>query len=370
MTWPLKRCSSFAASHPSALRCWIQLSASCAAAGMQTALMQEIQRQKDPHLREAVALAAKGEAAASLASVEDVREIKDDRERHAAIARDYAHLSAEERSRTIVVSGTNEARREINCAIREHLGLAGHGHEYSILVRRDTAQTDRAFAKNYTPGETVQPERDYPRLGLERGVLYEITENGPGNRLSLRDDKGNIVEFTPRTQIHLSVYEPERVELARAIGCGSRETMLPSTSRTATAHRRRGSQGRHHAPRREARGRAASRPAAARGPRLRHHSSQQPGHDAERVLIDAATRSRTTGQDVHCVAIGRARQEARIYTDDGAKLPLAVSRERWSTRPSNWSAVVHPLRTPSTSRVRVPASWKRVSASLFRGASA
>ncbi len=148
------------------------------AAGMQTALMQEIQRQKDPHFREAVALAARGEAAASLASIEDVREIKNDRERHAAIARDYARLSAEERSTTIVVAGTNEARREINRAIREDLGLAGQGCEYSILVRRDTTQAERAFAKNYTPGEMVRAERDYPRLGLERGILYEVTENG------------------------------------------------------------------------------------------------------------------------------------------------------------------------------------------------
>jgi hypothetical protein len=48
---------------------------------------------------------------------------------------------------------------------------------------------------------------------------------------------------------------------------------------------------------------------------------------AERVLIDAATRSRTTSQDVYYVAISRAQQEARIYTDDLSRLPAAVSRE-------------------------------------------
>ena len=55
------------------------------------------------------------------------------------------------------------------------------------------------------------------------------------------------------------------------------------------------------------------------------HSSQ--GTTAERVLIDAATGSRTTGKDVYYVAISRARQEARIYADDRAKLPLVVQRE-------------------------------------------
>ncbi|WP_041450442.1 hypothetical protein [Anaeromyxobacter dehalogenans] len=48
---------------------------------------------------------------------------------------------------------------------------------------------------------------------------------------------------------------------------------------------------------------------------------------AERVLIDATTRSRTTSQEVYYVAISRARLEARIYTDDIARLPAAVTRE-------------------------------------------
>jgi ATP-dependent exoDNAse (exonuclease V) alpha subunit len=55
------------------------------------------------------------------------------------------------------------------------------------------------------------------------------------------------------------------------------------------------------------------------------HSSQ--GTTAERVLIEASTRSRTTSQDVYYVAISRARQEARIYTDDLARLPPAISRQ-------------------------------------------
>jgi ATP-dependent exoDNAse (exonuclease V) alpha subunit len=76
------------------------------AAGMQTALMQEIRRQKDPALRDAVALAAKGDASTSLTHIREVREIADDRERREAIARDYGGMSADERSRTIVVSGT------------------------------------------------------------------------------------------------------------------------------------------------------------------------------------------------------------------------------------------------------------------------
>jgi ATP-dependent exoDNAse (exonuclease V) alpha subunit len=55
------------------------------------------------------------------------------------------------------------------------------------------------------------------------------------------------------------------------------------------------------------------------------HSSQ--GLTTERVLVDASTRSGTTTKDVFYVAIRWAQHEARVYTDDKAKLPFAVERE-------------------------------------------
>jgi len=55
------------------------------------------------------------------------------------------------------------------------------------------------------------------------------------------------------------------------------------------------------------------------------HGSQ--GTTAERVLIDASTQSRTTSQEVYYVTISRAERDARIYTDDLARLPRAIVRE-------------------------------------------
>jgi ATP-dependent exoDNAse (exonuclease V) alpha subunit len=59
------------------------------------------------------------------------------------------------------------------------------------------------------------------------------------------------------------------------------------------------------------------------------HSSQ--GLTADRVLIDADAASRTTARDVYYVAVSRARHEARIFTNDRAKLPAAVMRETVKT---------------------------------------
>jgi conjugative relaxase-like TrwC/TraI family protein len=297
-------------------------------AGMATAHMQQIERQKDERLRRAVELAAKGETTRSLATIGEVREIRDDRQRRAAIARDYARMAPEERAQTIVVAGTNEARRELNRAIREDLGLEGMGHEYSVLVRRDTTQAERAFAKNYAPGELIQPERDYPRAGLERGALYEIVENGPGNSLTVRDEHGKSLEFSPMTCRKLSVYEPERAELAAGdrvrITRNDAALDLANGDRFTVAAVSRGSltlaDGR----------RIVELPV--RGPlHLDHayattiHASQ--GLTAERVLIDASTKTKTTSKETFYVALSRASREARVYTDDRARLPLAVERE-------------------------------------------
>ena len=89
------------------------------AAGMRTARMEEIQRQRDPALRAAVDLAARGRTAASLEKISAVMEIREDADRRAELVRDFMALSPDERDGTLIVSGTNEARREINVRVRE-----------------------------------------------------------------------------------------------------------------------------------------------------------------------------------------------------------------------------------------------------------
>ncbi|HET6412540.1 MAG TPA: MobF family relaxase [Anaeromyxobacter sp.] len=297
-------------------------------AGMRTAFMHDIKRQEDPMLREAVALAARGEAAASLARIREIREIPDHHERRAAIAADYAGMSPEERARTIVLSGTNEARREINRAVRERLGLEGQGFEYSTLVRRDTTAAERGFARNYTPGEFIQPERDYPRAGLRRGALYEVLENGPANRLTVRGEEGETLAFNPMTCPRLSLYEGAFAELAP----GDRVRITRNDARLDLANGDRFTVEKVSPEKVTLGDGKRSVELAADAPlHLDHayattvHSSQ--GTTADRVLIDVATQSRTIAKDVYYVAISRARHEARIYTNELAKLPLAIERE-------------------------------------------
>ena len=97
-------------------------------AGMSTAHMDKIERQTNKILKEAVEFAAKGNTTSSLVSlkrISNITEIKDEKQRLKKIAADYIALAPADRDKTIVVSGTNEARCYINQEVREGLKLLG-----------------------------------------------------------------------------------------------------------------------------------------------------------------------------------------------------------------------------------------------------
>jgi len=301
--------------------------------GMATARMANIRRQQNRELRHAVELAARGDTTGSLGRIKSVTEIADHGERRAAVAAAFVSLAPDERDRTLIVSGTNEARREINARIREGLGVVGKGIEFDTLIRRDTTQAERRFSKSYRVGDVIQPEATYAKSGLERGQLYAVLDTGPGNQLTVRAERsGAEIQFNPMTHRKLSVYEPQRAELAP--GDVVRVTRNDAALDLANGDRFKVEKV------------EASRVTLAAGDRrvelpagkplhLDHayattvHSAQ--GLTADRVLIDAHTESRTTTKDVYYVAISRARHEARIFTNDRTKLPAAIARENEKT---------------------------------------
>lgn len=295
--------------------------------GMATATMDDIQRQKNPLLKEAVIEAAHGRPKSALEKLEDVREVPSNDKRWAAIADHYVKLPETERDNTLIVSGTNDARRAINQHVREGLDLAGRGATYDLLIRRDTTQEERKHARNYHIGDTIQPERDY-KGGLTKGELYTVIENGPSNHLTVRAADGQHIKFSPSAVTKLSVYRTERGELS--LGDIVRVTRNDASRDLANGERYR------------VVGQAPSEITISDGKRsvklptkaalhLDHayattvHSSQ--GLTVDRVIIDAATRTRTTARNTFYVAISRARHHAHVYTNSLKDLPRAIQRE-------------------------------------------
>ncbi|CAG9184045.1 MobF family relaxase [Cupriavidus respiraculi] len=303
-------------------------------AGMRTARISEIQRQADPELRRAVERAAAGEPGRSLHHLREIREYADATARHSAIARDYVSLQEELRQATIIVAGTNAARRELNELVRASLGLAGKGCTFETLTRVDMTAAQRSSAVSYQAGMVVQPERNYPAQGLVRGELYRVREALDGNRLNVVCPDGSAATLDPRKLKQVSVYRLEKSELSvgdivrinrndaqngltlgdrrRVIGVEGGVVLLGTIDGAGEDRR-------------------AMRLSAAKPLHLEHayattvHSAQ--GITCDRVLIALDTRSRTTSFNLYYVAISRARHEARIYTDSRDQLPRAIAAE-------------------------------------------
>ncbi|CAZ15872.1 conjugative relaxase (plasmid) [Xanthomonas albilineans] len=297
-------------------------------AGMETAHLVEIRRQKDPQLLEVVKLAAEGQSAKSVAQIRQVFKEPNAVARYDAMVKHYAELPKHERDQTLIITGTNESRMALNDGVRQALGLQGSGEHYQLLNRLDTTQAERQHSRYYVKGSVIVPERTYSN-GLQRAEHYTVLDTGPGNLLTVRDSAGQQIQFSPMRCPKLSVYSVEKTELA--VGDQVKVTRNNASMDLANGDRfvvRRVDQQEI-----ELEGQGGRRVVFdATTPMFvglayvsTVHSSQ--GLTCSKVLINIETDSRTTTKDVYYVGVSRARHEAIIFTDDAGKLASAVSRD-------------------------------------------
>ena len=128
-------------------------------AGMTTAVMDEILRQKNPELREAVEASLAGDIARAFDRLGDrVAEVNPDNLAGAVAAR-WLRLSERERQNTGVMAPSHELRRQINGHIRERLArdgkIRGPAHEGERLVSHGYTNAEKMLAANYAPGDIV-----------------------------------------------------------------------------------------------------------------------------------------------------------------------------------------------------------------------
>ena len=172
-------------------------------AGMRTAKLDEIVRQKDPALKSAVELLAKGQSSAAfdlLRQQDRVQEIPQREERIRTIARSYAESPVN----TLIVSPDNASRRELNLAVREELKERGTlslgDHNFNVLVpRQDMTGADRAWANDYEVGDVVRYARGSRGSGIEAGSYGTVAAINPNaNLLSVEMQSGKLATYDPR----------------------------------------------------------------------------------------------------------------------------------------------------------------------------
>jgi conjugative relaxase-like TrwC/TraI family protein len=296
---------------------------------MEMAGMGEIQRQINPRLRAAVELAAQGNVSQSLSLMEkDIVEIQHHQERYERIAKDFTSLPAEDRKQTLIVSGTNAARKAINEEVRKNLGLTEKNLRIEILENKDLTRAEVKQIEKYSVGDYVKPHRSYRSLNMEAKELCKVVEVNASHVILEKPD-GDRVNWEPVKQSKFSVYRPEIRELA----AGDRVRISENDSHRGLnngdyAMVRKIEKDRIHFAREDGKDFSLepSKPL-----HLDHgycstvHSAQ--GRTCERVLMDANVQSLTSSKDTYYVALSRARREVKIYTNDRERLPEMMARE-------------------------------------------
>ena len=192
------------------------------AAGMKTATMDEIIRQRDPALKEAVEASLAGEIGKAFDKLgAHVAEVKPDNIAGAVAAR-WLALSPEARENTGVMAPSHDLRREINGHIRERLAREGRIHGPAIeaerLVSKGYTNAEKALAANYAAGDVVAFHRPYRRIGVEKGDERRVTGVDHANRAVLLEGAdGGTAAWKPAEiggrKGGTEVYRAEGIEL-------------------------------------------------------------------------------------------------------------------------------------------------------------
>ena len=299
-------------------------------AGMRTATLDEIVRQRDPALKSAVELLATGQVSAALDALQQqgrVNEIPNAEERVRTIAKTYV----ESPENTLIVSPDNASRHELNVAVRQELKAAGtlgpEDHTFRVLVQRqDMTGAERSWASHYEIKDAIRYARGSKAIGIEAAAYASVVAINPAaNQLTIEKATGELVTYDPRRLTGVSVYR----EIERRFSIGERIQFTAPDRSLDVANRDMGAIEAIYPD-----GRISVRldnshqiefnPKEHRhldhGYAVTSHSSQ--GLTAERVLVhaDTSVHPDLLNSRFAYVSISRASHEATLFTNDMVKL--------------------------------------------------
>jgi ATP-dependent exoDNAse (exonuclease V) alpha subunit len=308
-------------------------------AGMNTARLDQIVRQKDPELLRAVEHLSRGEVAEGIALLEQqgrVTEIADPEKRIASIARNYADNPAN----TIIVSPDNASRRAINQAVRSELQQRGlvesENQALRVLApRSDMTGADRAWTARYEVGDVLHYQRGSKTLGIDQHSYARVVSTDPkSNLLTVEKPDGQQVTYDPARLHGISAYR----EIEREFAVGDRLQFTAPNRELGVANRdlgtiqKIGEHGEMTVRMDGGKDRAVTfDPAEMRhfdhGYAVTSHSSQ--GLTSERVLVnmDTNVHPELINTRFAYVSVSRASQDAQIFTNNLAQLAPQLSTD-------------------------------------------
>jgi ATP-dependent exoDNAse (exonuclease V) alpha subunit len=307
-------------------------------AGMKTVKLDQILRQRDPDLKEAVEQLARGEVRAAIDNLDGqrrVHEFSNREERMTAIAREYARSP----DRALVVSPDNRSRAEINRRIHAELQSRGRVSRNeraitTLVPRQEMTGADRTWAAQYQVNDILRYSRASRETGIGKGEYARVVRiKADKNLLTVARTDGSERTYDPRRQMGVTVYR----EQEKAFSQGDRIQFTAPSQDPKIANRELGI----------VKGidqNGIMRVKLDNGPEMNvnperyahldhgyavtSHSSQ--GQTADRVLIhvdtDLAARDLLNNRMAY-VSVSRGQCDAQIFTNDRGALAEALGHD-------------------------------------------
>ena len=338
-------------------------------AGMTTAAMHDIQRQRTPKLRaavQAVLAGDPGEAVELLGS--SVHEVAHE-ELGESAAQAWLALDPATRDNTLLVAPTHALREEINGTVREALAdegvLRGRALGIERLVSLGLTRTEKGDVRNYREGDLVVFHQDLVNYRLKKDEILTVTGIDYDRVMLLHPDgKPRWIRPAGSIRYQLDVYETRPME----VRAGDRIRWTRNDRKRSLIN------GERAEVEGIAKGRVRFRLADGRGlslrlddPQLRHidhawsstvHGAQ--GSTAEGVIaVLDSSHGALTDQSTFYVEISRARDRAVVLTDNAEQL-VKVLADNTGERPTALEAIDAPLELEPEEIVRLLAEEEPV----------
>lgn len=310
-------------------------------AGMTTARLDEIIRQRDVSLKAAVEHLSKGDIAEGLGELAQqgrVHQFGNREDRFDAISSQYL----EDPQNTLVVSPDNWSRFEINNRVHAKMqarGIVGEDHKVAVyLPRQDLTGADRQWAAKYEPGDIVRYSQGSRKFGLAQGEYARVEKvDVENNLLAVEAENGRRVTYNPHELKGVNVYR----EAERYFGVGDRVQFTAKSSEFDVPNRELGTlklidENGNLAIRFDSGDEVKFSIEEHRhldyGYAVTSYSSQS--HTVDRVIVHVEAQhahENLVNRRFAYVSVSRGRYDAQIYTDDIQELKERLSYDHSKT---------------------------------------
>ncbi len=185
---------------------------------LKSAKVNEVMRQKDPKLKEAVVALSEGQISKGMNQLDKLGAIieTENDKIYEQMAEQYSALNKGNGS-VVMIAPTHAEGRKLTEAVRDQAKKDGHieGDEHikRILDNMNLTKAQRADIDSYQSGQVVCFDRCAP--GFKRGVQYEV-KGKIGNKVYLQDPSDMSVRFLPREHAErFNVYEKRKLAIAK-----------------------------------------------------------------------------------------------------------------------------------------------------------